>query len=334
MKILYGIQCTGNGHITRSIDLINELRKYAEVDVLTSGSHSEVTLPFDVRFSLKGLSFFFGRNGSFDIYKTALNNNLFRFAREVEKLPIKEYNMVISDFEPVSAWSAKRNDVYSVALSNQASLTYSDVPKPPTSHPISKWLIRSFCPSKQQYGLYYEKYNSKLFHPPIRQKVRNLTPHTGEHYVVYLPFYGDERIIENLSAFPEHQWKVFSKHAKQEKRIGSIHLIPINEDEFLNTIQGCRGVMCSAGFGTTTEALFLHKKLLVIPMKSQYEQICNSYTLAQIGVPVIKSLKPKHHEKIGSWLENGQPVEVQFQNENRKIIQQILTDYISYFETT
>jgi len=40
---------------------------------------------------------------------------------------------------------------------------------------------------------------------------------------------------------------------------------------------------------TPAEALFFKKKLMVIPMKGQYEQLYNAECLKQLGVPIIKS---------------------------------------------
>ena len=37
MKILYAIQGTGNGHLSRAIDVIPALKKIGQVDVLVSG---------------------------------------------------------------------------------------------------------------------------------------------------------------------------------------------------------------------------------------------------------------------------------------------------------
>ncbi len=334
MKILYGIQCTGNGHITRSIDLVNELKKYAQVDVLTSGTHSEVSLPFGIKYPLKGLAYYFGRNGSFDVVRTLFSNNFFRFMKEVNDLPIEEYNLVISDFEPISSWSARKKKVYSVALSNQASLVHPKVPKPKTVNPISKWIIKSFCPSNAKYGLFYSKFDSSLFYPPIRKEVKDLTPTSGDYYVVYLPFYGDDRIVEILGTFSNTTWKVFSKHATTRKIYGNVDVRPISDKTFLKAIEHCKGVLCSAGFGTTSEALYLKKKLLVIPMKSQYEQLCNAHALEQFGVPSIRSLNHSNLERIGDWLAEDTIPEVHFRDEKRSIVQKILTDYISHVETT
>ena len=37
MKILFGVQTTGNGHIARANEIISILKKRAEVDVIFSG---------------------------------------------------------------------------------------------------------------------------------------------------------------------------------------------------------------------------------------------------------------------------------------------------------
>jgi uncharacterized protein (TIGR00661 family) len=224
--------------------------------------------------------------------------------------------------------------VYSVALSNQASLMHPDVPKPRTLSPVSKWIIKSFCPSNARYGLFYSKFNNSLFYPPIRENIKALNPTLGDYYVVYLPFYGDERIRQVLSEFKDVNWKVFSKHTRSRKIYDNIDIRPISENSFIRAIENCKGVLCSAGFGTTSEALYLKKKLLVIPMKGQYEQLCNAHALEQIGVTSIKSLNRANSEPIRDWLADETFPEVDFKDEKRSIVQKILTDYISHVETT
>ena len=67
------------------------------------------------------------------------------------------------------------------------------------------------------------------------------------------------------------------------------------------------------------------KKVLVIPMKAQYEQHCNAAGAAELGVPVIKSLKKKHIHRVDTWLSNDQKIEVDFKDETSKIIDQVLS---------
>src|SRR5260370_13290090 len=84
------------------------------------------------------------------------------------------------------------------------------------------------------------------------------------------------------------------------------------------------GILCGEGFETQAEALFLKKKLLVIHMKSQYEQQLNAAALRSMGIPVIKSLKPKHNETILNWIDNGKVVDVEYPDNTKEILEYIL----------
>lgn len=331
MRILYGIQCTGNGHITRSINIINELRKHVTVDVVTSGSHSEVPVPFTVKYRLSGLSYYFGKNGSYDYWRTVKRNNIFRFLREVRMLPIQNYDLVISDFEPITSWAAMRKNVFCAHVSNQAALLNKNVPKPLIFNPLAKLMLQYFCPADKRYGLFYQKLNDQVFYPPIRDEIKNLQIDDHGFYLVYLPFYSDQLIVEELSKLNGVKWKVYSKHTQVEYVKGSIEVYPISA-QFTKDMALATGVLCSAGFGTTAEALYLGKKLFVIPMRNQFEQQCNAYALSKLGVHSCKSL-PKGLNSIASWVVDENAPKVSIQDDVRSLTQQILTDYIRNHDT-
>ena len=63
MKILFAIQGTGNGHLSRARDIYPELIKYGEVDVLISGIQADVDVPFPVKYKLYGMSFYIWQQG-------------------------------------------------------------------------------------------------------------------------------------------------------------------------------------------------------------------------------------------------------------------------------
>lgn len=69
---------------------------------------------------------------------------------------------------------------------------------------------------------------------------------------------------------------------------------------------------------------FSYKKLMAIPMKGQYEQQCNAVALKDMGVPVIKSLKKKHADKIRAWTEGMQVIPVNYPNSTERIINMII----------
>ena len=68
MKILYAIQGTGNGHLSRAMDVVPCLKAHGNVDILVSGIQSDLILPFPVKYEMRGLSFIFGKSGGVDLW--------------------------------------------------------------------------------------------------------------------------------------------------------------------------------------------------------------------------------------------------------------------------
>jgi uncharacterized protein (TIGR00661 family) len=134
-----------------------------------------------------------------------------------------------------------------------------------------------------------------------------------------------------LSEFPDIRWEVFSKHNKKILRHKNIFIRPINNELFIESMASSAGVLCGAGFETPAEALFMKKKVLVIPMKSQYEQHLNAAALKSMGVPVIKSLKPKHHHIIEAWLNSDTIVEVEYPDSTQAILDKIINNHLYLF---
>ena len=95
---------------------------------------------------------------------------------------------------------------------------------------------------------------------------------------------------------------------------------------FLDSLARAAGVLCGAGFETPAEALYLGKKLLVVPMKQQYEQQCNAAALAQMGVPVIKNFKDKNLDKVDQWLHQDKTVPVNYPDQTAAVLDQLLRE--------
>lgn len=329
MKILYAIQGTGNGHISRALEIIPLLKRKGNLDLLISGTSFDLQLPYEVKYRLNGLSFVFGKQGGVDIWNTYMKMNSLQLLREINSLPIEKYDLVISDFEPVSSWACSKLNKPCIGLSNQVASLSPLAPKPKSKDLLGKFVLKHYAPTSPNYGFHFINYSKNIFTPVIRKAVRELEVKDKGHYTVYLPSYDDERIIKNLKRFKDVKWEVFSKHSKKTQGNKNIFIQPIDSSAFLKSIANSTGVLCNAGFGATSEALFLEKKLLVIPMKTQYEQHCNAAVLDSMGVDVIKSLKKKQAHKIEKWLEKKDVVKVNYPDITAEIIDKIVDNHYS-----
>ncbi|CAN5323347.1 glycosyltransferase family protein [soil metagenome] len=328
MKILYAIQGTGNGHLSRAREIIPVLQKKGELDLLVSGIQADISLPYPIKYKLKGLSFIFGKSGGVDLYKTFLKCDSTLLIKEIKKLPVEEYDLVLNDFEPVSSWACFFKDKPCVALSHQSAVSSPNSPKPNTTSFLGKFILRYYAPATYFYGFHFDRYNENIFLPVIREEVRKQKIEDRAHYTVYLPAYDDDRLIEILKKIKNVNWEVFSKHNKRPQQIKNVSVKPIDNESFIKSMACSHGVLCGAGFETPAEALFLQKKLMVIPMKNQYEQHCNAAALGSIGVPVLPSLRKKYIPEIEAWIANGRKVVVNFPDETEKIIDLILKKHL------
>jgi len=334
MKILYAIQGTGNGHLSRAIEIIPALKNRAEVDVLISGIQGDVELPFPVKYRFKGLSFIFGKNGGIDYKGTLLKNNLFRLFREIKSCQVENYDLIINDFEPVSAWASKLRGVSCISVSHQSALLTENIPMPKHKNWLALKILKYYAPSIKQFGFHFKEYNSDIFLPIIRQSLRLAKRKQKEHYTVYLPAYADEKIIETLKVFENIEWHIFSKHSKHAYLYKNFSIKPIETKAFDKSIVRCRGVICGAGFETPAEALYLKKKLLVIPMKGQYEQHINAAGLADLGVKVLPKFDVSQQKTIEEWLVSNEIITVHYPDRTQQIVDNILAKHIVAYEVS
>jgi len=327
MKVLYAIQGTGNGHLSRARDVIPILQKRAiQLDILVSGTQADIQIPHPIKYQLKGWSFIFGKKGGVDVWKTYLRTNSARLQKEIKSIPIADYDLIINDFEPVSAWACKLKNKPCISFSHQAAVLSEYAPKPKKNDPLGRLILRKYAPSTKEFGLHFKEYEENIYTPIIRQEIRNSKLTRGEHYSVYLPSYSDDKILKILSKIKGVHWEVFSKHTDTSFFWKNIAIRKINNETFIKSMASSRGILCGAGFEAPAEALHMGKKLMVIPMKGQYEQQCNAAALKEMGVPIIKSLKMKHLNILKHWVEDDSRVDVFYPDITEKIIDRLLQE--------
>jgi uncharacterized protein (TIGR00661 family) len=324
VKILYAIQGTGNGHIARAEDIVPILRQHADLDLLVSGAQADIKLIYPVKYKSKGLSFYFGKSGGVDLIKTFKRNSSKEVYKEIKNFPVDKYDLVINDFEPITAWACLRKDVPCVSLSHQSALLSDQTPRPKSFDPVGEWILKNYAPAKKHVGFHFARFDKNIFTPVIRTRIRETKVQDKGHYTVYLPAYDDKKLVPLLTKKTKVRWHVFSKHVKKTYHVGKLSVYPVNNEEFTQSMASASGVLCGAGFETPAEALFLGKKLLVVPMKGQYEQHYNAAALKQMGVPVLKKVKKKHFEKIEAWLDSDDRIAVDYTNIAEEAVQRAI----------
>ena len=130
MKILYAVQATGNGHISRAMELLPFLESYGSVDIFLSGANSTLPLDRPVKYRSKGLCIFYNRNGGLSYLDTVRNFSPLRMMKEVRDLPVEKYDLVLNDFESITSMACALKKIPSVNFGHQASFKSEKTPRP------------------------------------------------------------------------------------------------------------------------------------------------------------------------------------------------------------
>lgn len=321
-KVLYAIQGTGNGHVARAREVIPILKKFADVDILISGNQSEIALPEIPKFSFRGVTMAYNEKGGVSYSKSLRVNNPFSALKEIYSLPVKDYNLVISDFEFVSAWACKLKGMPCLAVSHQSAMVSKHVPQPLERSIVGRLILKYYAPATNSIGFHFNAYDGDIYKPIIRKEIRELKieKETEKLYSVYLPSYSAEKLVKVFQKFEDFTFVVFSKDAKEARVEGNVIVEPIENKRFIATLKACEGVLTGAGFETPAEVLYLNKKLLVIPIAKQYEQLMNAKALEELGVAVLYDLEEASILKVGKWLKAQNRIQVDFPDETEDII--------------
>ena len=319
MKVLYGIQLNGNGHITRSTQIIDSLRsRNIDVDIITSGENSQINIPFEVKHHFKGVSIYYDKKGRVNWLKTFRKVDFASFLNDII-FDSSDYDLVISDFEPISSWSANINNIKSIGFGNQYSFFSDNLPRPSKKDKIAESFIKRFAKCKYNIGLGYERYDDFIFKPIINDDLLKADIVEEDFYLLYLPSIPLKNIMDHLNKFSDYRWKIYSPQIYNNEKIGKIEFNVLNQKKFQNDLIRCKGIITASGFSTTAEALILNKKLWSIPIKGQYEQICNSIALKKMGI----FTEDFNRQSINEWIGEYDKINYRWENPIDDIIKKI-----------
>ncbi|MCV2886239.1 glycosyltransferase [Aestuariibacter sp. AA17] len=305
MKILYGVQGTGNGHIARARVMAEALKQHPDisVDFLFTGRKPDKYFDMDVfgdYQTRRGLTFV-TRQGKVSKWQTLKHADMGQFFHDVNHLKVANYDLLLNDFEPVSAWAAKRHSLPSISVSHQAAFTY-DVPKKGESL-YDRVITRYFAPCDIQLGVHWYHFGHAILPPFIHETV-DVTPH-NQHFLVYLPFEALNDIKTLLTPFSHYQFHCFHPDVTQDSVEGNIHWFAPSKPKFREAQKHCAGVIANGGFELSSECLKLGKKLLIKPLQGQYEQASNMLTLQRLGL--CTGMEKLDSDTLRSWLGTTAP---------------------------
>lgn len=284
MKIFYGIQGTGNGHISRGRSMALHLQN-AGIDVTYAFSGREPNQYFDMQVfgdyqCFRGLSFV-AQAGKIRPLKTLLSNNVAQFLREVRQLDLRDYDIVLTDFEPVTAWAARNCRKPVIGIGHQYAFGKNT---PKAGYNIfSDILMRYFAPATLSAGLHWHPYDNSVLPPIIDTSLRKKTASDEAPVLVYLPFEDQTLVTALCRTLPDTH---FIQYAPMliDSELQNVSLRKTSAINFKRDLQAAKAVVCNSGFELVSECIHMGLPVLVKPLQGQFEQLSNAKALTELGL--------------------------------------------------
>lgn len=304
MKIFYAIQATGNGHISRASQLYPYLQKFGDVDFFLSGNNASLDIDLPIKFRSAGCSLHYSKCGGLDYWDIAKNIQPIQMYKDAKSLPLKDYDIVINDFDSITSLACKMQKVHSVQFGHQASFISENTPRPEKRSIMGEMILKHYAPSPKHIGLHFEKYDSFIHPPIIKDEIVQAEPKDLKHITVYLPSFQKDCLEKAFNKIQDVEFHWFLNDVQTKHTIGNITYFPVNQKLFNESLINCHGIITGGGFETPAEALYLGKKILSIPIRNHYEQECNAAALKKMGVPVVYKVDDYFDLVIENWLNS------------------------------
>ena len=300
MKVLYGVNGEGMGHATRSEVAIGALLGEHDVRVVASGAafrylhdtFGHVDEVFGPSFAMEQgeIRRWASVTHTLEAAHRELPGNVRRWLAEVK---VWRPEVVVTDFEPLSGIYARWSHTPLVSVDNihMIGRCRHDAEILAGAHEdfrIANAVTRAMVPPAGDYVIttFFRppllKGRTTLVPPIVRPAIVAARPVRGEHLLVYSA--GSEALLDALRdcGLP---CRVYGMRDGPEAGTseGAIEFRPRSVDGFLEDLVSARGVVTGGGFSLLSEAVYLGKPVLSVPLRGQFEQLMNARYLERAG---------------------------------------------------
>lgn len=295
MRIVYGVQSTGRGHLSRLLGLKPLFHEDGhELLVIISGYYDPPDYVLDALADVRcerfrGLSMI--EDGAGGVSKRA---TMKAFARHLPGLfenfhrahgMISEFaaDLIVSDFDPITGSPFVAPGTFKVGIGNEAILSHTAAARPPKARMerFNVNVVRKLFTSGVDVllGCHFYPLDGSCLPPILRPEVLSAAIENRGHLVVYHAFRGLLTPILNYAE--RHPEKPITVYGNTRPTRASPRNVRYERDatRFIEDLATCDAYVGTAGFQSICEAFYLGKKIVVQPIAGQYEQRWNAAQL-------------------------------------------------------
>ena len=207
-----------------------------------------------------------------------------------------EPDIVLTDFESWSLAYAHISGIPVVSIDNlqvihRCKHPHDIVKGQRKSFEMTKAVVKAKLPGADHYVVTsffpaeVRKKRTTVVPPVLRGAVAAARPSRGDHLLVYRSGGDDDRYVETLRAFPEFEFRIYGDRRSQQGPVREDHLHwrPFSDEGFVADLASARAVIGGGGFTLMSEAIYLGKPMLSLPIEDHFEQNMNARWLERLG---------------------------------------------------
>ncbi|MEZ4336958.1 MAG: glycosyltransferase family protein [Sandaracinaceae bacterium] len=298
MRILYGVTGHGTGHAMRALVLADHLESRGHrvklvasgraVDLLRSRFHDVTRIEgFALRYVRGGVARTRSLLRTLGGAPSALAHNVDRYLNDVASFAP---DVCIADFESFAHLVGHARGVPVISFDHQHVLTRCELGRVERDVAVARALVTAKMPRCAHYVV------TSFYHPPVklscagsttlvgpilREEILGRSPSNGDHVLVYQTSEGHRRLLASLRALRRHRFVVYG--AGREGEDGHVTYRAFDRERFADELASARAVITHGGHTAISEALFLGKPVVSVPLRGQGEQILNAEQLERSG---------------------------------------------------
>ncbi len=314
-KILYGVCGIGNGHTQRQLPLIEYFSKNSRIVIFAYDSSYQFYAEYfknsqDITVLNVAVPFYVGSKEGIDFEATrkleknkkdytGINGGAIAKAEEIIGVP----DVVISDYEPISAEYAYKHSAPLVTIDQQSKYLVGEFPAELHGQTYVDEIVRlkMFFPTAAMriacsFFDVTKKEGSEeaLLVPPIfKDSILNMknNPTSLSSVLVYFSSQQEfpqsiEEVIPICLSQPGIQFHFFLPNAEERSSSENIIFYKHGDQGFGDVLRNCSGIISTAGHTLLSEAMYLGIPVYAIPL-AVYEQQMNAEIIDKNGFGVM-----------------------------------------------
>lgn len=319
-SFIFAVQGEGRGHLTQAISVYEMLvSRGFKVHAVLVGTSQRRELPefFKRKISVPIIPFQ-SPNFTTDpknksirlgatLWKTFKGLRKYAKSLRLVKDTIRQYrpDAIVNFYEPLVAWYSRRHpdDIRVIGIGHQYVYLHPEF-EFPEGRRMDRLVIRNYTKlcamgADALLGLSFyplppsSNQKLKVLPPLLRKEVFEQDIHSQPFLLAYVLNAGYMQDIINWhKAHPDTELHCFtdSKAVKGKWRYDdTLCFHSLDDKKFLTMMASCRGLVCTAGFESVCEALYLGKPVLMIPVGGHFEQYCNARDAVKAGAGIYDS---------------------------------------------